>query len=828
MSIYQPLDIEKKWQKIWEDEQLFVTSTTSDKKKYYVLEMFPYPSGKIHMGHLRNYTLGDAVARYKMMQGYNVLHPIGWDAFGLPAENAAIERKTHPATWTYENIESMKKQLKPIGFSYDWTREIATCNVKYYKHEQKIFLDFLKNGLAYQKEAEVNWDPVDQTVLANEQVVDGKGWRSGAKVEKKKLKQWFLKVTDFADDLHNMISSLNGWPDAVRSIQEKWIGKSNGAEINFKINNHSKSLSIFTTRPDTIFGASFCAIAADHWLSDELSMENSDIKNFVAECKLNITNQVDLDTTEKKGINTGLTVKHPFTQKDLPIYIANFVLSSYGSGALFGCPAHDIRDFEFAKKYNLPIIQVIEGDEDLPFTNGNDKIINSDFLNGLTIDQAKQEAIKHLEKIKLGNAKNCFKIRDWGVSRQRYWGCPIPIIYCDNCGTVPVKESQLPIELPLDIDFSSGGNPLDKHPTWKFTNCPECNKQAIRETDTLDTFFESSWYFLRFCNPHSTLPIDKEACEYWMNVDQYIGGIEHAALHLIYARFFTKAMSKCGYFSLNEPFDNLLTQGMVLHMTYKDSSGNWLYPEEAKNMKNVTLGRVEKMSKSKKNVVDPNNLLQLYGADAARMFVLSDSPPERDLEWTDTGIEGCYKYLNRLWNYVHNLKINKNATINLDQDKSYLSNIHNYIHNATKQIELMHFNSAIATIRELSNLIMSINNSDNVFDYVVYTGVKNILLLLSPFTPHIAEELWQKLGENGYIINQTPPKADEQFMQQDTYKMAVQVNGKLRATIEVSKDITNAELEAQVLLLPNVVKIITDKIIKKIIIVKGKIINVVI
>lgn len=821
MTGYSFAEIEKKWQAFWTENRCFEVEISLDKPKYYVLEMFPYPSGKIHMGHLRNYSLGDAIARFKMMQGFNVLHPMGWDAFGLPAENAAIERKIHPASWTYENIASMKEQLLPLGFSYDWRREFATCSEDYYKHGQKIFIDFFNNGLAYQKESEVNWDPVDNTVLANEQVIGGRGWRSGAIVERKRLKQWFLRITDFAEELYNDISTLSGWPESVRHIQEKWIGKSTGAEIDFHILDQNKNLKIYTTRPETIFGASFCAIATDHPLATELAAQNQDLLQFINNCKKTATSEEEIEKQPKLGFDTSLKVKHPFLDKTLPIYVTNFVLSNYGTGAIFGCPAHDSRDKEFATKYQLPIIEVINQESAL--------MMNSDFLNNLDVNTAKKKAIEELKKINIAQEKINFRLRDWGVSRQRYWGCPIPMINCKQCGTIPVKLDDLPIRLPEDVDLTAGGNPLENHPTWKHTKCHKCNQEATRETDTLDTFFESSWYFLRFCNPMTTDTIDSKACNYWMNVDQYIGGIEHAALHLIYARFFTKALSKCGYFKINEPFDNLLTQGMVLHETYKDSQGNWLYPEEAKNRKDVVIGRIEKMSKSKKNVVDPGLMLAKYGADASRLFVLSDSPPDRDLEWTDSGVDSAYKYLNRLWNMVE--KFNNHSTTakptTSNESLQIRSKIHHYIKYVTSSVEKMAFNTAIAGIRELTNYITSLDFTLDEINSNIKEGIETILLMLSPFTPHITEELWQKLGNNKSIIHQSWPIVDNSLLVTNSYNLAVQVNGKLRGTIEVEQSLSQDEIKELALNQTNVKKFIEGKEIKKIIIIPGKIVNVV-
>ncbi|MEP2815745.1 MAG: leucine--tRNA ligase, partial [Alphaproteobacteria bacterium] len=671
MARYNVKENEQKWQAAWDDKGCFQVREDNDRPKYYVLEMFPYPSGRIHMGHVRNYTLGDVVARYKKARGFNVLHPMGWDAFGLPAENAAIENKVPPAQWTRENIATMRRQLKTMGLSYDWDRELATCEPGYYRHEQKMFLDFLANGLVYRKESWVNWDPVENTVLANEQVIDGRGWRSGALVEKRQLSQWFLKITDYAEELLKGIETLDRWPDRVRLMQENWIGRSEGAHVRFQFDGRDGQLDIYTTRPDTLFGASFCAVAANHPLAQELARGNPDLADFVAECNRLGTSEAAIETAEKMGFDTGVKVLHPFIDgHTLPVYVANFVLMDYGTGAIFGCPAHDQRDLDFARKYGLPVLPVVapKGTDATAVTVGDEAftddglLINSDFLDGLAVPDAKSKIIDRLEDMGIGTRAVNYRLRDWGVSRQRYWGCPIPIIHCGDCGIVPVPETDLPVELPADVDFSETGNPLARHPSWKHVACPTCGKPAERETDTFDTFFESSWYFARFCNPASDAPLDRAAVDYWLPVDQYIGGIEHAVLHLLYSRFFTRALKKCGYLSVEEPFAGLLTQGMVCHQTFKDAAGKWLLPSQvvfdgdaakhAETGQPVTLGRSEKMSKSKKNVVDPEAIIGAYGADTARLFMLSDSPPDRDLEWTDAGVDGAWRYLNRLWRLV--------------------------------------------------------------------------------------------------------------------------------------------------------------------------------
>jgi len=809
MTTYEPLKIEQKWQKFWQEKNIDESKLDLSRPKYYVLEMLPYPSGHIHMGHLRNYTMGDVVARFKKANGFNVLHPMGWDAFGLPAENAAIEKKLHPGAWTYSNIDHMREQIKSFGISYDWSREVATCDAEYYKEEQKFFLDFYKNNLAYRKESFVNWDPVDNTVLANEQVVNGRGWRSGALVERKKLNQWFLKITDFAEELLDEVLKLEGWPEPVRNIQEKWIGKSIGAIVKFKLEN--EIIEIYTTRPETLFGASFCAISPFHPLAEKLAQSNNEIAEFIIECGRTGTAEGDLEKQEKKGIATGLKLINPINNQAYPLYIANFVLMEYGTGAIFGCPAHDERDFEFATKYNLPIIPVIE----------DEKLVNSEFLNGLSVEEAKKAAIQKLEQLEAGTGSIKFRLRDWGVSRQRYWGCPIPMIYCDTCGVVPVKEEDLPVKLPEDVTFDKPGNPLEHHPTWKHTNCPSCGGKAVRETDTFDTFFESSWYFLRYCTPKNELALERDSIKYWMPVDQYIGGIEHAAMHLLYARFFIKALSKCGYIAIKEPFTNLLTQGMVLHATYKDKNGNWITPKEAAGRDDVVVGRLEKMSKSKKNVVDPADITASYGADTARFFILSDSPPEKEFEWSSSGVEGSFRYLNKLYRFVTENIVKENLAE--PEDRKYLAKVNQSIKAITEQIEKMHFNSAIASIREFSNYIFALEKKEEIKH-----AVSILLKLLYPFTPHITEELWAQIGNATSIIHASWPLYNAQYLENDTVILAIQVNGKLRGTVEIAKDLPQEEIKALVLAMSNIQKFIEGQEIKKFIVVPNKIINIVV
>ncbi len=842
---YNFRETEAKWQQRWAKNNSFAASINSEKPKYFVLEMFPYPSGNIHMGHVRNYTLGDVVARSKRAQGFNVLHPMGWDAFGLPAENAAIQNNSHPETWTLANIETMREQLKLIGLSYDWSRELATCLPDYYKHEQKFFLKFLENGLAYRKEAEVNWDPVDNTVLANEQVIDGRGWRSGALVERRKLSQWFLRISDFAEDLLAGLDGLKEWPEKVRLMQEKWIGKSQGAVVTLKVLCAKpdkpvieSSIDIYTTRPDTFFGMSFCAISTGHPLAKDIAAHNPEAAAFIAECNKLGTSEEAIEKAEKKGFDTGLKIKHPFENREVPLYIANFVLMDYGTGAIFGCPAHDERDHEFAVKYNLPILQVV-GDDDA--------LINSDFLNGLSVDEAKKRAIAELEKLGIGSGKTNYRLRDWGISRQRYWGCPIPIIHCASCGAVPVPEAQLPVELPKDVSFEKAGNPLANHPTWKHVNCPKCEKPATRETDTFDTFFESSWYYLRYATTPSADPLEKSALNYWLagGVDCYIGGIEHAVLHLLYSRFFTRALAKCGLLNLQEPFKRLETQGMISHETYKNAEGKWLSPDEIgvsnsglgvveiKTGKPVTVGRIEKMSKSKKNTIDPRHIIATYGVDAARLFMLSDSPPDRDLEWTDAGIEGAWRYIGRLWRLVQEASGSRLQASSISSEaqspkpEALIRQTHKTIAAVTDDLEKFHFNKAIARIRELTNLIEdtkpTAENSAARNEAIIAA-----IHLINPFMPHLAEELWAQLGNKDELANRPFPIADAAFLIDDSVNIAVQVNGKLRGAFEAKKDEDKAILEKTALALPNVAESIKDKEIKKIIVVANRIVNVVV
>ncbi|MDE2337094.1 MAG: leucine--tRNA ligase, partial [Alphaproteobacteria bacterium] len=795
------------------------------------------------MGHVRNYSLSDVVARFKRAQGFNVLNPMGWDAFGLPAENAALERGVHPQKWTLENISVMKSQLKSMGLAIDWSREVTTCLPDYYKHEQKFFLDFLKAGLAYRKESMVNWDPVDNCVLANEQVVDGKGWRSGAPVERRTLKQWFLKITDFADDLLDGLKQLDGWPEKVRLMQENWIGKSQGLRLRFDIvNAEGREIEIFTTRPDTLFGASFVALAPDHPLSLELAEKNEGVKDFIAACRKLGTSEATLEKAEKNGFDTGLEVRHPFVKnKTLQVFIANFVLMDYGTGAIFGCPAHDQRDLDFARKYGLPVQPVVIPPDADPcaFTVENEAyagpghLCHSDFLNGLSISAAKAEVVRRIAQMNKGEGTTLYRLRDWGVSRQRYWGCPVPVIHCPACGVVAVPEKDLPVTLPDDVDFSKPGNPIARHPTWKNVKCPTCGKDAERETDTFDTFFESSWYQFRYTDAHNKeRGFDKAKADYWAPVDQYIGGVEHAVMHLLYARFFTRALKKCGYVSCEEPFTALFTQGMVTHMSYKDEDGKWIYPDEIEKRPDgalarksdgtpVTAARVEKMSKSKKNTVDPVEIISAYGADAARLFILSDSPPERDLEWTEAGIDGAWKYVGRLWRLALNADFGGAPS---KEDEPMKRKIHVTIRDMTQDLEKFHFNKAVAKLRELSNALEAFKGDGKI----LRDGLETFVKLMSPVMPHLAEELWAQLGHKTMAVDEKWPEADPALCASDSVTMAIQVNGRLRATVTLPRGMEKQAAEEAALAEEAVQKAMEGKAPKKIIVVPDRIINVVV
>ena len=853
MSDFAPRQLEEKWQAKWDEAGTFSSTLDESKPKYYVLEMFPYPSGRIHMGHVRNYTLGDVVARYRKSKGFNVLHPMGWDAFGLPAENAAMERGIHPGKWTVENIAAMRAQLKRMGLSYDWDREIATCTADYYRHEQKMFLQFREAGLAYRKESWVNWDPVEQTVLANEQVVDGKGWRSGVAVERKQLSQWFLKITDYASDLLNAIEKLDRWPDRVRLMQHNWIGKSVGATLRFSAaadNEDFNDIEVFTTRPDTLFGASFIAVSPNHPLALSLADKDETAASFIAECSALGTSEAAIEKAEKKGHHTGLYVNHPLIEgKKLAVYIANFVLMDYGTGAIFGCPAHDQRDLDFARKYDCDVTPVVlpSDQAEADFSIGNEAysgaglLINSGDWNGLSVEEGKVKAIETLEALGCGTAKTTYRLRDWGVSRQRYWGCPIPIIYCDDCGTVPVPEDQLPVTLPDDVEFGGNGNPLENHPEWKHVNCPSCGGDATRETDTFDTFFESSWYFLRYTDPKASEAFSQEAARYWMPVDQYIGGVEHAVLHLLYSRFFTRALSKIGYLDLDEPFAGLLTQGMVCHQSFKDNDGNWLFPDEVRRQGDsfihaqtgeaIEAGRIEKMSKSKRNVVDPEQIIDSYGADTARLFMLSDSPPERDLEWTESGVEGAHRFIQKLWRLKDKLsgETDLSAIGDLsDTGKASLRVIHQSIASISNDIERFSLNRCVAQLHILANAITDLKEDDKATNQVRDFGIRILAQLISPFSPHIAEEIWQATGQTNLVADAPWPEADESWLVADEIEIGIQVNGKLRGTIKLPVDCDQDEAREKALAHPSIVKYLEEAEPRKVIVVPNRIINVVV
>jgi leucyl-tRNA synthetase len=853
MDEYNASAIETKWQERWEDERCFTADTGTEKPKYYVLEMFPYPSGRIHMGHVRNYTLGDVVARYRRARGFNVLHPMGWDAFGLPAENAAMERGVHPGKWTTENIAAMRTQLRGMGLSYDWDRELATCTPDYYQHEQRMFLRFLDKGLAYRKESWVNWDPVENTVLANEQVVDGRGWRSGAEVERRLLSQWFLKITEYADDLLDAIDRLERWPDRVRLMQQNWIGRSEGAEVSFRLTraspDSSDSISVFTTRPDTLFGASFLAVAANHPIALALAEDDGAAADFVAECAKLGTSEAAVETAEKKGYDTGLYVAHPLDDSiELPVYIANFVLMEYGTGAIFGCPAHDQRDLDFANAYDLPVIPVVLPDDadaasfaitDTAYT-GPGKLYQSRDWDGLGVEDGKRAAITALEASGSGTGRTTYRLRDWGVSRQRYWGCPIPIIHCDSCGQVPVPEADLPVTLPEDIDFDAPGNPLSNHPTWKDVNCPTCGGKAVREQDTFDTFFESSWYFLRFADPHHPEGFSREAAAYWMPVDQYIGGVEHAVLHLLYSRFFMRALRDTGYLEMDEPFAGLMTQGMVCHQTFRDSDGKWLFPTEVerdgagwKQLEtggDVKAGRIEKMSKSKRNVVDPELIISKYGADTARLFMLSDSPPERDMEWTESGVEGASRFLKRLYRMAADPALAKagGALPTEGAGGDLVRATHRAIDAMSGDIEGFRFNKAVAQLYTLANAIGDVKGDDDASAAARRFGIVTLTRLIYPMAPHIAEEMWQALGHDTMLAVTAWPEADPALLTDDSIEIGVQVNGKLRDTVSLPRDAEEDDARATALASAGVIRYLDGREPRKVIVVKNRIINVVV
>ncbi len=837
---FNPMAADGRWQAEWEQGGTFRADRFPERPPAYVLEMFPYPSGRIHMGHVRNYTMGDVIARTKAMTGHAVLHPMGWDAFGMPAENAAMEKKVHPGSWTYANIDQMRAQLKRLGLAIDWSRELATCDPAYYGHEQALFLDLWQAGLVTRKESYVNWDPVDMTVLANEQVIDGRGWRSGALVERRKLSQWFLKITDFADELLEGLGTLDAWPEKVRTMQENWIGKSQGLEFRFRFPASEDGISVFTTRPDTLFGASFVAVAPDHPLAEQLSANAPELAEFIALCRASGTAQAELDTAEKLGFDTGLSVEHPLDPDwHLPVWVVNYVLMDYGTGAIFGCPAHDQRDIDFARKYGLPVVRVVaDGEETDPHYEGDEaytgpgRIVNSHFLDGMTIADAKAAVIARAEQEGWGEGKTVWRLRDWGVSRQRYWGTPIPVIHCDSCGAVPVPKDQLPVVLPEDVSFDTPGNPLDRHPVWKHVDCPTCGAAARRETDTLDTFVDSSWYFLRFASQPADAPFDPAEIARWMPVDQYIGGVEHAILHLLYARFWTRALARIGKIDVVEPFANLFTQGMVTHETYAlresaDAQPLYLTPEEIIRTGNgathretgvpVEVGRVIKMSKSKKNVVDPDAIIDQFGADAVRWFMLSDSPPERDLEWSVAGIEGCWRFVQRMWRIAtaaRGIAGERNAALDRLAAKT--------IAGVTADIDALAFNKAVAKLYTLANALEKAMAGPSRDD-----AVRAAVLLIAPMMPHLAEEIWAHWGETGLIADAAWPVADSALLVEDEVTIAIQVMGKLKDTVTVAKGLDKVALEEIALGNEKVRRTLDGATPKRVIVVPDRLVNIV-
>jgi leucyl-tRNA synthetase len=846
MARYNAKESEQHWQAVWNERNAFLTPTVHDKPKAYVLEMFPYPSGRIHMGHVRNYTMGDVMARFRRAQGYNVLHPMGWDAFGLPAENAARDGGVNPRDWTYANIDSMRSELKMLGLAIDWTREFATCDPEYYKHQQKLFLDFYKDGLVYKNEADVNWDPVDMTVLANEQVIDGMGWRSGAPVERRKLSQWFFRITKFSEDLLVALDTLDRWPDKVRLMQKNWIGRSEGLRFAFKLSN-SEKLDVFTTRPDTLFGASFVALSPDHPLTEELAKNDPKLVAFIAECRRTGTAEAEIETAEKLGYDTGLTAVHPFDPNwKLPVMVANFVLMGYGTGAIFGCPAHDQRDFDFASKYRLPILPVVIPTEGLPdsFNSGKEAytgpglLANSRFLDGLTVDEAKAEVARRLEADGVGQRTVNFRLRDWLASRQRAWGCPIPMINCPKCGIVPVKESDLPVKLPDDLDFSVKGSPLDAHPTFKHTTCPSCGGAATRDTDTLDTFVDSSWYFARFCDTQTADPVDRAAVNYWLPVDQYIGGVEHAILHLLYARFFTRAMHETGWVKLDEPFAGVFTQGMVNHETYKGHNGDWLLPEDVEKRDGkaflkgtaieITVGPSEKMSKSRKNVVAPMGMIDTYGADAIRWFMLSDSPPDRDVDWSEQGAEGTWRFVQRIYRLVTEAEALPPPGAKIGEVTGAARELRQATHRAiaavTDDLADLRFNRAVAQTYTLANAIQQHVNVDGA---VRREALETLVLLIGPMMPHLAETCWKALGHDTLVIDTPWPKAIEALTRADNVTIAVQLNGKRRAEITIALDAPDDQVREAALKEDGVLRALEGKTPKKVIVVPNRIVNIV-
>ncbi len=871
---YNPRDAEPRWQQQWEAGKIFETKNDDPREKYYVLEMFPYPSGRIHMGHVRNYTMGDVVARYKRARGFNVLHPMGWDAFGMPAENAAMERGVHPASWTYQNIASMKAQLKVMGLSLDWSREFATCDPEYYQRQQHLFLDFLEKGLVYRKQSKVNWDPVDNTVLANEQVIDGRGWRSGALVEQRELTQWFFRITDFSQDLLDSLDTLDEWPEKVRLMQKNWIGRSEGLSVRWELDpatvpGEEKELTVYTTRPDTLFGASFLAISADHPLARDAAAKSAEIEAFCEECRRAGTSLAALETAEKMGKDTGIRARHPFDPDwELPVYVANFVLMDYGTGAIFGCPSGDQRDLDFARKYGLPVVPVVMPKDADPqtFTIGDEAyvgdgvMINSRFLDGLSTEEAFETIAIRLEKDLLNGTPRAdrkvnFRLRDWGISRQRYWGCPIPVIHCDDCGVVPVPKTDLPVTLPPDVTFDKPGNPLDRHPTWRHVACPQCGKDARRETDTMDTFVDSSWYFTRFTAPWEDGPTDPKAANHWLPVDQYIGGIEHAILHLLYSRFFTRAMKATGHVALDEPFKGLFTQGMVVHETYSRGEGaqrEWITPAEIRieeadgqrravhieTSEEIAIGSIEKMSKSKKNVVDPDDIIASYGADTARFFVLSDSPPDRDVIWSEAGVEGAHRFVQRVWRLLSEAAEGLSAAEAAPAREGEGLAVSQAAHRTLKAVEAdydkLAFNKAVARIYELVNTLaaplaqIAAGKADQALTAAVKDAAGILISLIAPMMPHLAEECWRAIGGKGLIAERPWPKFDATLVVENEITLPVQINGKKRADLTIARDADQSAIESAVLALDVVKTALNGSNPKKIIVVPQRIVNVVV
>ncbi len=871
---YNPRDAEPRWQEKWNEDEVFVTDNADPREKYYVLEMFPYPSGRIHMGHVRNYAMGDVVARYKRARGYNVLHPMGWDAFGMPAENAARDNKVHPKEWTYQNIASMRTQLKAMGLSLDWSREFATCDVDYYHRQQMLFIDMMEKGLVYRKKSKVNWDPVDNTVLANEQVIDGRGWRSGALVEQRELTQWFFKITEFSQELLDALDTLDHWPEKVRLMQKNWIGRSEGLTVRWEIvaetaPNSDREITVYTTRPDTLFGASFLAISADHPLAKEAAAKDPAIEAFCEECRRAGTSLAALETAEKKGMDTGIRVRHPFDSSwELPVYIANFVLMDYGTGAIFGCPSGDQRDLDFARKYGLPVVPVVmprDGDA-ASFTvgdvayDGDGVMINSRFLDGMSTEEAFETVATKLSETSLGNTPQAerkvnFRLRDWGISRQRYWGCPIPVIHCDDCGVLPVPKQDLPVRLPDDVTFDQPGNPLDRHASWRHVACPQCGKDARRETDTMDTFVDSSWYYARFTAPWENQPTDPKAANHWLPVDQYIGGIEHAILHLLYSRFFTRAMRETGHLDVKEPFKGLFTQGMVVHETYSRGAGltrEWVSPADIRieevdgqrratllsNGEDITIGSIEKMSKSKKNVVDPDDIIASYGADTARFFVLSDSPPDRDVIWSEAGVEGAHRFTQRMWRLVSEaadaLKTAESTPAKEGEALAISQIAHRTLKAVQGDYDKLAFNKAVARIYEFVNALaaplgkVAAGQADSVYRSAVREAVEILIALVAPITPHLAEECSAALGNTHMVATSPWPVYDEALVIENEIVYPVQINGKKRAELTIARDADQNAVQQAVLALDAVTSALNGQAPKKIIVVPQRIVNIVV